>query len=52
MLVGPKSNPALLNKEEDILTMFNKIVTQGNIDVAVRKQPCQLIMMPTSLGSN
>jgi len=35
MLVGPKSNPAGLDAEEDILRMFNKIVTMGNADVAV-----------------
>jgi hypothetical protein len=36
MLVGPLSNPAQLSKEnDDILAMFNKIVTRGNQDVAV-----------------
>jgi len=33
ILVGPKSNPAQLEKNDDILTMFNKIVTQGNRDI-------------------
>ncbi|RDB16612.1 Tungstate-binding protein TupA [Hypsizygus marmoreus] len=36
LLVGPKSNPAGLSaKNDDVLTMFNKIVTCGNADVAV-----------------
>ncbi|KAG6819113.1 hypothetical protein H0H93_015358 [Arthromyces matolae] len=35
ILVGPASNPANLNPgEDDILVMFNKIVTAGNADVA------------------
>ena len=35
-MVGPTSNPANLNATSDsILTMFNKIVTVGNEDVAV-----------------
>ena len=37
LLVGPKSNPASLDaNEDDILTMFNKIVSSGNTDVMVR----------------
>ena len=36
MLVGPKSNPAKLEPDtDDVLAMFNKIVTSGNADVAV-----------------
>ncbi|TFK32375.1 hypothetical protein BDQ12DRAFT_716440 [Crucibulum laeve] len=35
LLVGPKSNPALLELKDDILIMFNKIVTTGNADIAV-----------------
>ena len=36
MLVGPKSNPAHLEPStDDVLAMFNKIVTYGNADVAV-----------------
>ena len=35
MLVGPESNPAGLDPEDDdILTMFNKMVTAGNADTA------------------
>ncbi|GLB40858.1 putative PBP superfamily domain containing protein [Lyophyllum shimeji] len=35
LLVGPKSNPAGLDKDnDDILMMFNKIVSSGNVDVA------------------
>ncbi|TFK65918.1 hypothetical protein BDN72DRAFT_880626 [Pluteus cervinus] len=34
VLVGPKSNPAGLDPQNDILDMFNKIVTGGNADVA------------------
>ncbi|RXW22430.1 hypothetical protein EST38_g3427 [Candolleomyces aberdarensis] len=32
VLVGPKSNPAKLKPEDDILMMFRKIVIQGNAD--------------------
>jgi len=32
LLVGPKSNPAALDAKDDILTMFNKIVSGGNAD--------------------
>ncbi|KAF9005233.1 hypothetical protein BDQ17DRAFT_1390074 [Cyathus striatus] len=35
LLVGPKANPAQLENEDDILTMFNKIVTMGNADLVV-----------------
>jgi hypothetical protein len=36
MLVGPKSNPANLEpSSDDVLAMFNKIVTCGNADIAV-----------------
>jgi len=35
LLVGPNSNPAKLNEKDDILVMFNKIVSQGNTDIAV-----------------
>lgn len=36
MLVGPKSNPAGLNPQnDDILVMFNKIVAIGNVDAVV-----------------
>ncbi|KAF9524918.1 hypothetical protein CPB83DRAFT_741595, partial [Crepidotus variabilis] len=34
ILAGPISNPAHLKGDDDILTMFNKIVTSGNLDVA------------------
>jgi len=35
LLVGPKtSNPANLSETDDVLVMFNKIVTQGNVDSA------------------
>ncbi|KAF9459273.1 hypothetical protein BDZ94DRAFT_1172016 [Collybia nuda] len=35
LLVGPKSNPAQLDaQKDDILVMFNKIVSSGNADVA------------------
>ncbi|KAF8066542.1 hypothetical protein FPV67DRAFT_1195195 [Lyophyllum atratum] len=35
LLVGPKANPAGLDKEkDDVLMMFNKIVESGNADVA------------------
>jgi ABC-type tungstate transport system permease subunit len=33
LLVGPKANPAQLQNDDDILTMFNKIVTMGNVDL-------------------
>jgi len=33
LLVGPPSNPASLEENDDILTMFNKIVASGNADV-------------------
>jgi len=34
-LVGPKDNPAKLDtQKDDVLTMFNKLVTQGNTDTA------------------
>jgi len=40
LLVGPsKSNPAKLNEKDDILVMFNKIVSQGNTDIAVPPDP-------------
>ncbi|KIJ98187.1 hypothetical protein K443DRAFT_680974 [Laccaria amethystina LaAM-08-1] len=39
LLVGPNSNPAKLNEEDDILVMFNKIVSQGNTDIAVPPDP-------------
>jgi len=39
MLVGPKSNPANLADSDDVLTMFNKIVTRGNADVSVSEMP-------------
>ncbi|CAA7270307.1 unnamed protein product [Cyclocybe aegerita] len=32
MLVGPLANPAKLDDEDDILTMFNKIVAAGDAD--------------------
>ena len=35
LLAGPPSNPAQLNQTDDILVMFNKIVSTGNADVAV-----------------
>jgi len=35
LLVGPQSNPAQLNQTDNILVMFNKIVSTGNADVAV-----------------
>ncbi|KAF5372372.1 hypothetical protein D9615_009284 [Tricholomella constricta] len=41
MLVGPKSNPAGLNEEDDVLTMFNKIVTGGNADVVTPPDPAK-----------
>ena len=41
MLVGPTSNPAGLEENDDILTMFNKIVACGNADVAVMNHPLQ-----------
>ncbi|KAF6743486.1 hypothetical protein DFP72DRAFT_827769 [Ephemerocybe angulata] len=35
LLVGPKSNPAALNREkDDVLTMFSKITAAGKADVA------------------
>ena len=34
--MGPISNPARLEENDDILTMFNKIVACGNADVVVR----------------
>ena len=36
MLVGPTANPANLSEEDDVLAMFNKIVSCGNADAAVR----------------
>ncbi|KAF9459268.1 hypothetical protein BDZ94DRAFT_1172017 [Collybia nuda] len=40
LLVGPKSNPAQLDTEkDDILSMFNKIVTGGNADITVSTPP-------------
>ncbi|KAJ3506698.1 hypothetical protein NLJ89_g6726 [Agrocybe chaxingu] len=39
MLVGPLANPAKLHDEDDILTMFNKIVTAGNADVLTPPDP-------------
>ncbi|PPQ79459.1 hypothetical protein CVT25_002621 [Psilocybe cyanescens] len=33
LLVGPKSNPAKLKEDDDILTMFSKIVSSGNADI-------------------
>lgn len=39
ILVGPNSNPAKLNEKDDILVMFNKIVSQGNTDIAVPPDP-------------
>ncbi|KDR79379.1 hypothetical protein GALMADRAFT_63659 [Galerina marginata CBS 339.88] len=33
LLVGPKCNPAKLTNDDDILTMFNKIVSSGNADI-------------------
>ncbi|GJJ07188.1 hypothetical protein Clacol_001388 [Clathrus columnatus] len=36
MLVGPKTNPAGLNPQnDDILAMFNKLVTVGNVDAVI-----------------
>jgi hypothetical protein len=35
MLVGPTSNPAELKDNDDIFTMFNKLVSTGNRDVTV-----------------
>lgn len=34
-LVGPKSNPACLRKEDSVLSMLNQIVTTGNDDIKV-----------------
>ncbi|PPQ98256.1 hypothetical protein CVT26_003448 [Gymnopilus dilepis] len=34
MLVGPTANPANLSEEDDVLAMFNKIVSCGNADAA------------------
>jgi ABC-type tungstate transport system permease subunit len=40
LLVGPKANPAGLSaKTDDILVMFNKIVSSGNADAAVPPDP-------------
>jgi len=39
MLVGPSANPAKLAKNDSVLTMFNKIVSSGNADVAVPPNP-------------
>lgn len=39
LLVGPQSNPAQLNQTDDILVMFNKIVSTGNADVATPPDP-------------
>ncbi|KAF8154440.1 hypothetical protein B0H34DRAFT_799224 [Crassisporium funariophilum] len=39
ILVGPISNPAKLDDNDDILTMFNKIVTCGNTDVITPPDP-------------
>jgi len=36
MLVGPTSNPAELKDDDDIFTMFNKLVSTGNRDVTVK----------------
>lgn len=33
--MGPKSNPAKLNVGDDVLTLFNQIVEQGNKDLVV-----------------
>ncbi|KAG5644439.1 hypothetical protein DXG03_008534 [Asterophora parasitica] len=42
ILVGPRSNPAGLDeKNDDILTMFNKIVTSANADVATPPDPAK-----------
>lgn len=38
MLVGPRSNPADIKDDDDILTMFNKIVASGNCDVLVSRK--------------
>ncbi|KAF8806776.1 hypothetical protein BYT27DRAFT_7100588 [Phlegmacium glaucopus] len=39
ILVGPISNPAGLEENDDILTMFNKIVACGNADVVTPPDP-------------
>jgi len=43
MLVGPKSNPANLQDTDDILPIFNKIVTSGRNDVTVSGKSISLI---------